>query len=62
VFALVYVSSATKPFSPDELSELLAQARVDNAALGITGMLLYSNGNFMQVLEGGGASGAGAAP
>ena len=36
----------------DELSELLRTARVNNALLGITGLLLYKGGNFMQALEG----------
>jgi hypothetical protein len=49
---LVYVSSATKPFPQDELLALLAQSRRRNTESGVTGMLLYRDGNFMQVLEG----------
>jgi hypothetical protein len=49
---LVYVSSATTPFSNAELLELLTKSRIKNSALGITGMLLYKDGNFMQLLEG----------
>lgn len=49
---LVYVSSATKLFTEDELLELLQKARTNNQRDGITGMLLYSNGNFIQVIEG----------
>ena len=52
MFSLVYVSSAIRPFSADELTELLAVSRANNATLGVTGMLLYKSGNFMQVLEG----------
>lgn len=52
VFSLVYVSSATVPFTPEELVDLLKQSHEKNARLGITGMLLYKDGNFMQVLEG----------
>ena len=52
MFSLVYVSSATLPFSGEDLRALLATCRKNNAALGITGMLLYKDGNFMQVLEG----------
>ena len=52
MFRLVYVSSATTPFSQDDLVELLTQARTKNQRLGVTGMLLYKDGNFMQVLEG----------
>ena len=52
MFRLVYVSTATHLFSQAELVDLLAQARVKNQRLGVTGMLLYHDGNFMQVLEG----------
>jgi hypothetical protein len=49
---LVYVSSAVKPFAESELLELLAKSVENNLNLGLTGMLLYKDGNFMQVLEG----------
>ncbi|MBC7837514.1 MAG: BLUF domain-containing protein [Nitrospiraceae bacterium] len=52
MFFLIYVSSASKLFSPSELVDLLAQCHDQNATVGITGMLLYKDGNFMQVLEG----------
>ncbi len=50
---LIYVSSATIPFSNQDLLDLLERARATNTALGITGILLYKGGNFMQCLEGG---------
>jgi hypothetical protein len=49
---LIYTSVATHPMPASELHALLAEARLSNAQLGITGMLLYKDGNFMQVLEG----------
>ena len=49
---LLYVSSAVKLFSDAELLELLEKARKNNTAMDITGMLLYQDGNFMQLLEG----------
>jgi hypothetical protein len=52
MFHLVYASSATKSFTKPELQELLQKARRKNGELGLTGMLLYKDGNFMQVLEG----------
>ena len=52
MFFLVYVSSATRPFSGEDLRVLLETCRKNNAELGVTGMLLYKDGNFMQVLEG----------
>ncbi len=36
----------------EDLRVLLATSRKNNAELGVTGMLLYKDGNFMQVLEG----------
>ena len=47
-----YISSATDPMSTQELLDLLRQSRENNAESGITGMLLYGNGTFLQVLEG----------
>lgn len=52
MLSLVYVSSAVQKFSDADLVALLNQSREKNARLGITGMLLYKDGNFMQVLEG----------
>ena len=52
MFFLVYVSSAVKLFSPSELISLMAKSQENNAKKGITGMLLYKGGNFMQLLEG----------
>ncbi len=52
MFYLIYVSSAVKLMNHDELLLLLDQARKKNQELGATGMLLYQEGNFMQMLEG----------
>jgi len=52
LYRFVYVSEARKPFTPEALEQLLVQARELNHASGITGMLLYRNRRFMQVLEG----------
>ena len=52
MFYLIYVSSATKLMDDDALLSLLQSARDENEQLGITGMLLYQDGNFMQMLEG----------
>jgi EAL domain-containing protein (putative c-di-GMP-specific phosphodiesterase class I) len=49
---LIYCSAARKSFRPEELGRLLARARRHNADNGITGMLLYAEGSFFQVLEG----------
>ncbi len=50
--SLVYCSSATQPFDEHELGELLAVSRARNGDRGITGMLLYRGGEFVQILEG----------
>jgi hypothetical protein len=52
MLSLVYVSSATRLLSEEDLKALLAQSRDKNKRLGLTGLLLYKDGNFMQVLEG----------
>lgn len=49
---LLYVSATKRDFPQQELREILATARRNNAARGITGLLLYADGGFLQVLEG----------
>jgi hypothetical protein len=49
---IIYASVETQAFSSAQLTELLQEARVKNEDLHMTGMLLYSDGNFFQVLEG----------
>jgi hypothetical protein len=49
---LLYVSSATEPFSKPAILELLKTSRVSNERAQLTGLLLYRDGNFLQVLEG----------
>ena len=52
MFHIIYVSYAVTPFSQPELEDLLAKARKHNLEVGITGILFYRNGNFLQVMEG----------
>jgi hypothetical protein len=49
---LIYASAAVREFGSRELTELLQVSRANNARLGLTGMLLYAEGSFFQVLEG----------
>ena len=51
-FQLIYVSGGTVHFGEDDLNALLLKARANNTALDVTGVLLYSEGTFFQVLEG----------
>ena len=50
--ALVYVSSAIKMITPEQVEYLLTRARERNKQYGVTGVLLYIGGNFMQYIEG----------
>ncbi|SJM96163.1 phosphate-starvation-inducible PsiE family protein [Crenothrix polyspora] len=49
---LTYASTATHKWSAEDLLKLLKQCRTNNGAKNITGILLYANGTFFQVLEG----------
>ncbi|MEZ4701364.1 MAG: BLUF domain-containing protein [Rhodothermales bacterium] len=51
-YCLIYASTATHEMSDRELNEILAVARDRNTELDITGLLLYADGNFIQILEG----------
>jgi hypothetical protein len=48
----IYASAATRHFETAELTILLQAARTHNDGAGLTGMLLYTEGSFFQVLEG----------
>ena len=52
LFHLIYVSTAVAPLSDADLVHLLRDSRARNDAARVTGMLLYKDGHFMQVLEG----------
>jgi len=52
LISIIYASSAVNLFSEAELIDLLKKSRENNAAEDITGMLLYKDGNFIQVIEG----------
>ena len=50
---LMYASRAAAGLDQETLSAILRQSRSANPAHGITGVLCYSEGVFLQVLEGG---------
>ena len=52
LFRCIYSSIASARFHEDDLPVLLTKARLANAERGVTGMLAYINGNFLQVIEG----------
>lgn len=49
---LLYASRAVNP-DPAAIEAILAQSRQHNPATGITGVLCYGNGIFLQAIEGG---------
>jgi hypothetical protein len=53
---LMYASRATGEISSDDLSAILRKSKANNPEQGITGVLCYSEGVFLQVLEGGRAA------
>ncbi len=50
---LVYASRAAAAVDQIELVAILKKSKANNPALGITGVLCFSEGIFLQVLEGG---------
>ncbi|RZA35183.1 MAG: BLUF domain-containing protein [Lysobacteraceae bacterium] len=52
LFALTYLSRATRELLPEELDAIRLQARLFNAAEQVTGVLLHGEGRFFQLLEG----------
>jgi hypothetical protein len=52
LFHIVYVSSASQLFTKEELVELMQISARRNAEAGLSGLLLYKDGNIIQVLEG----------
>lgn len=49
---IVYISAARPGFEPRELQEIFTAAAAANAERGVTGLLLYRDLEFMQVIEG----------
>ena len=52
LYCLVYTSISNQKMSDDNLKELLKKSRLKNKTLNITGMLLYLDPFFIQILEG----------
>jgi len=51
-YQLLYISAARHEFTEQELGDLLNLARARNQEKGVTGMLIYHEGSFIQALEG----------
>lgn len=52
IYQLIYISNATPSLSEQDLIDILNVSRKFNQEHTITGVLLYQNGYFIQVLEG----------
>jgi hypothetical protein len=52
VFYLIYVSNASRALDEIHLQDVLTVSREANAKAEVTGLLLYKDGCFMQMLEG----------
>jgi hypothetical protein len=52
IFFHIYSSSAVKTFTVDELVALLGKSQANNIKIGLTGLLVHKDGQFMQLLEG----------
>ena len=52
MYEIIYMSSATKKLNEEEINSLLVKSRHYNIENNITGVLLYIEGDFLQVLEG----------
>ena len=52
LYSLVYTSVASRPLAKSDLEGILAKARIRNQNEQVTGLLLFTEGKFMQYLEG----------
>ena len=50
---LMYASRAAESVNHDELVAILKKSKTNNPSIGVTGVLCFSAGIFLQVLEGG---------
>lgn len=48
----MYISASKKDISGQELEAILSVARENNTKMGVSGLLLYVEGHFLQYLEG----------
>ncbi len=51
-FSISYVSTSNRDLNHDEVTELLDLTEIRNNNKGVNGLLIYSEGNFFEVIEG----------
>ena len=49
---LIYMSTSVRLFNDADLKQILRESQANNTTNNLSGMLLYSDGSFVQVLEG----------
>lgn len=49
---LIYLSSAVGVLRADELDRILLRSKATNSGAGITGLLIFHDGSFLQMIEG----------
>jgi hypothetical protein len=52
MYRIIYLSTETKFFSKDDVNALLINSKSNNLKFNITGLLIYIDGDFLQVIEG----------
>lgn len=52
MYYIIYLSTGINWFSEKELTDVLEISNINNSHCNVTGLLLYSEGNFIQLLEG----------
>lgn len=52
MYRIIYLSTAVRPFTEEEISSILMKSRKYNEEHHITGVLLHIEGDFLQVIEG----------
>ncbi|MCU4674803.1 BLUF domain-containing protein [Catenovulum sp. 2E275] len=52
IYQIAYWSKAALPMSQNELNKLQTTSQINNQNKGITGLLLYANHTFFQLIEG----------
>jgi hypothetical protein len=50
--SIAYVSASTNPMTDEDIAGILVQSRANNVKHELTGVLLYREGRFIQILEG----------
>ena len=50
MICMLYVSSAVLGLNEREVTSIVKASQLNNQQLGVTGILLYNSGNFMQLL------------